>query len=88
MLRAAAIIFVMVFPLQNSVRAQGLFDFLDPCIGAKDAYWNEHGSITQNYNFQIEAINSEQPTNRFRQWWWEEKKPPWHHISIERLHPF
>jgi hypothetical protein len=74
MIRIVMYMLIVLAAYPIAARAQGLLDFLDPCIGAKQTYWQEHGSLVQNFNFQQEAISSTSPTNNFRAWWWNEKR--------------
>lgn len=71
---AFAIFVALILYTPCSAKSQGLFDFLDPCIGAKELYWQERNAVLSNTNFQIDAVNSAVPTNNFRIWWWNDKK--------------
>lgn len=75
MMSRSFIFLLWLFVSANTcVRADGLFDYLDPCIGSKQAFWQEHGSLVHNMNFALEATNFENPSPMFRDWWWGEKK--------------
>jgi hypothetical protein len=67
----AIIVLVAVCP---PLGAQGLFDFLDPCIAAKQDFWQSRAEIMNSLARENEAVTSEKATPQFRDFWWEEKK--------------
>jgi hypothetical protein len=71
--RFTATLFVFI-TVSTDCYAKGLFDFLDPCIAAKEDYWAERNSIISTIEREKSAVESESATPEFRDYWWKEKK--------------
>lgn len=54
--------------------AQGVFDFLDPCIAAKDDYWEAREEIITQIDTRVGNIDTEPANTEFIVWWWSEKE--------------
>jgi len=54
--------------------AQGLFDFLDPCIGARNDYWQARSQILSQIDTKLASVANAEPTEQFKAFWWNEKR--------------
>lgn len=80
---------VVVFGLiaSASVNAGGVFDFLDPCIAAKDDYWDQRGKIIAQFD-QAQASNTSAiAPKEFEDIWWKEKTKVLKEYFDEKIAP-
>jgi hypothetical protein len=71
-LRIAATCALVLLP--GTASAQGLFDFLDPCIGARNDYWKARNGILTKVDTKLAGVATAQPTKEFSDYWWTEKR--------------
>lgn len=68
-----AVFYCIVFSSDPSY-GKGLFDFLDPCIAAKNDYWAARNNIMSDIEKQKSAVKSQKAPVEFRDFWWKEKR--------------
>jgi len=73
--------------LSSLSHAEGVFDFLDPCIAAKSDYWDARNNMLAEFDNAQASTPSESAPKEFQDLWWKEKTKLLRAYYDEKLAP-
>lgn len=68
-----AVVFILLTHI-SAANSAGVFDFLDPCIAAKNDYWDARNGVMESLAREKSLVSTEVAPSEFRDFWWAEKK--------------